>query len=78
MADNWSAEELEASVVAYFDMRQNDFQKEPYSKKAYYRELSRRFGRTEKAFEYRLQNISFVLSVVSRKWWKFESGVISG
>jgi 5-methylcytosine-specific restriction protein A len=70
MADNWSAEELEASVVAYFDMRQNDFQKEPYSKKAYYRELSRRFGRTEKAFEYRLQNISFVLSVMGRDWVK--------
>ena len=68
MAENWSTAELEASVVAYLEMRQNDFDGTPYSKKAYYRELSSRFGRTEKSFEYRMQNISYVLSVMGRDW----------
>jgi hypothetical protein len=49
MTDNWSAEELEASVVTYFEMLQNDFQKEPYSKKAYYRELSREVWQNQKS-----------------------------
>ena len=70
MAENWSTEELEASVVAYLEMRQNDFDQTPYSKKAYYRQLSSRFGRTEKSYEYRMQNISYVFSVKGREWVK--------
>jgi len=35
----------------------------PFVKKSYYRELAARFGRTAKAFEYRAQNISHVLSL---------------
>jgi len=70
MAQNWNTKELEASVVAYLEMRQNDFDQNPYSKKAYYRLLSSRFGRTEKAYEYRMQNISFVFSVMGREWVK--------
>ncbi|MGB0572690.1 MAG: HNH endonuclease [Alphaproteobacteria bacterium] len=68
MADNWSTEELEASVVAYLEMRQCDFDGTSYSKKGYYRQLSVRFGRTEKAYEYRMQNISYVFSVLGREW----------
>ena len=66
MAENWSTEELEASVVAYLEMRQNDFDQIPYS----YRRLSSKFGRTEKAYEYRMQNISYVFSVMGREWVK--------
>jgi 5-methylcytosine-specific restriction protein A len=51
-------------------MRQNDFDQIKYSKKAYYRELSSKFGRTEKAYEYRMQNISYVFSVLGREWVK--------
>jgi 5-methylcytosine-specific restriction enzyme A len=68
MADNWSTEEIEASVIAYLEMRQNDFDGTSYSKKAYYRALSGRFGRTEKAYEYRMQNISYVFSILGREW----------
>ena len=70
MAENWSTEELEASVVAYLEMRKNDFDQTPYSKKAYYRQLSSRFRRTEKSYEYRMQNISYIFSVKGREWVK--------
>jgi 5-methylcytosine-specific restriction protein A len=70
MAENWSSEELEASVAAYLEMRQNDFDGKAYSKKSYYRELASRFERTEKSFEYRMQNISYVFSVMGRSWVK--------
>ena len=70
MAENWSTEELEASVVAYLEMRQNDFGQIAYSKKASYRKLSSKFGRTEKAYEYRMQNISYVFSEMGREWVK--------
>ena len=68
MAKTWNEEELEASVIAYMEMRQNDFERKSYSKKAFYRKLARRFGRTEKAYEYRMQNISYVLSAMGRNW----------
>jgi 5-methylcytosine-specific restriction protein A len=70
VAENWSTTELEAAAVAYLEMRRNEFDGTPYSKKAYYRELFSRFGRTEKAYEYRMQNISYVFSVMGREWVK--------
>ncbi len=70
MSAIWTEEELEASVLAYMDMRKKDSMAEPYIKKSYYSELSKRFGRTEKAFEYRMQNISYVMSLMGRKWVK--------
>ena len=70
MAKNWSTEELEASVAVYMEMRKNDFDGTPYSKKLYYQELSLKFDRTEKSFEYRMQNISYVFSVMGRSWVK--------
>ena len=39
-----------------------------FVKKRYYRDLAQRFGRTEKAFEYRAQNISYVLALQGREW----------
>ncbi len=68
MSTIWTEEELEASVLAYMDMHKKETQNERYIKKSYYSELSKRFDRTEKAFEYRMQNISYVMSLMGRKW----------
>ena len=64
----WSDEELRASVDAYREMLSKHRRSESYSKKEYYRALSKRFGRTEKSFEYRAQNISHVLELLGREW----------
>ena len=70
MSTIWTEEELEASVFAYMDMHKKEIQNERYIKKSYYAELSNRFDRTEKAFEYRMQNISYVMYLMGRKWIK--------
>ncbi|WBA80112.1 HNH endonuclease signature motif containing protein [Endozoicomonas sp. GU-1] len=70
MTTIWTEEELEAAVLAYMDMHRKDTQNEHYIKKNYYSDLSKRFDRTEKAFEYRMQNISYVMSLMGRKWVK--------
>ena len=67
---NWSREELEASVKSYLEMRQKDLNGENYIKKEYYQRLSKAFSRTEKSFEYRMQNISYVFSLMGRDWVK--------
>lgn len=41
---------------------------EPFTKKTYYQALSDRFGRTQKSYEYRMQNISYVYSLQGRQW----------
>jgi len=67
---NWIREELEASVKSYLEMRQKDLDGENYIKKEYYQKLSTEFSRTEKSFEYRMQNISYVFSLMGRDWVK--------
>ena len=67
---NWSREELEASVKSYLEMRQKDLNGENYIKKEHYQRLSKAFSRTEKSFEYRMQNISYVFSLMGRDWVK--------
>lgn len=64
----WSTEELKAAVDSYLQMLDKHRTGQTFVKKAYYRELSKRFGRTEKSFEYRAQNISFVLELMGRDW----------
>jgi hypothetical protein len=39
-------------------------------KTRYYKDLSEKYGRTAKAFEYRMQNISFLFSTLNRVWVK--------
>ena len=68
MAEDWSDEELKASVVAYRKMQALDRAGEQRFKKQVYRDLAEQFGRTEKAFEFRMQNISAVLSMLGRDW----------
>jgi len=70
MSDAWSREELRASVEAYVEMQRKEHQGLPFTKKRYYQDLAATFGRTEKAFEYRMQNISYVMSLLGRDWLK--------
>ena len=65
---DWTREELRASVVAYVEMRNLESRGEKFVKKSVYEKLSEQFGRSPKAFEYRMQNISYVYSVLGRKW----------
>lgn len=64
----WARDELKASVEAYIDMLRLHRSGKPFVKKDYYRTLEKRFGRTEKAYEYRAQNISRVLELQGREW----------
>lgn len=66
--DEWSDDELRAAVASYKDMQQRAAVGEPFTKKAYYDALARQFGRSAKAFEYRMQNISYVLTLLGRDW----------
>lgn len=68
MTDEWSDEELKAAVDAYNQMARNHAERKPYSKKAIYSELAQRFGRSAKAFEYRMQNVSAVLDGMGEPW----------
>ena len=64
----WTNDELKASVIAYGEMLSMQSQGKPYSKKTIYRRLADQFGRTEGAFEYRMQNISHVLNQLGKEW----------
>lgn len=68
MATVWSDEELAASVEAYMEMARLSSANQPFSKKQVYRDLAARFARTEKAFEFRMQNISAVLAEMDKSW----------
>ena len=68
MSEEWSDQELVASVEAYKGMLQLEEDAKAYSKRQVYRDLAERFGRSEKAYEYRMQNISAVLAEMERRW----------
>ena len=68
MTTNWSDAELEASVRSYLEMKDKELKGIKFTKVDYYRDLSKKFGRSEKSFEYRMQNISFVFSQLGREW----------
>lgn len=57
----WTQEELAAAVAAYRWMEQRVAQGHGINKAQVYRELSERHGRSLKSWEYRMQNISYVL-----------------
>ncbi len=64
----WTEEELRAAVLAYTEMQRKERNEERVVKAAIYRELSARYGRSPKAFELRMQNISSVLDRMGRSW----------
>jgi len=68
MADDWSNDELAGAVAAYNEMVRRNAEQKPYSKREVYRTLAKQFGRTEKAFGYRMQNISAVLDELGELW----------
>lgn len=65
---DWTREELSAAVHAYVEMLELERCGESFTKKKYYDALSSRFNRSSKAFEYRMQNISYVYEVLGRQW----------
>ena len=67
---NWTKKELEASVTAYIEMRTKEKRNEKFVKKDIYRNLSKRFGRSEGSFEYRMQNISYIYDEWGEPWIK--------
>ena len=66
----WSDEELRDSVLAYIDMQNNIAMQRAFTKKAVYKKLSEKWGRTEKSYERRMGNISSVLALHGRFWIK--------
>lgn len=58
MNNDWTDEELRAAVDVYVEMLQKHHSNKPFTKKHYYEELHRKYGRTEKSFAYRMQNIA--------------------
>jgi 5-methylcytosine-specific restriction protein A len=68
MSGGWDDEELKATVEAYVEMQRNERAGLFFVKVQYYRRLMQKFGRPEKAYELRMQNISYVLSLMGRGW----------
>lgn len=66
----WSDEELKDSVFAYKTMQKELSAGRPVIKRAIYRELAKKWGRTEKSYEMRMSNISAVLDLHGREWIK--------
>ena len=66
--ENWTEEELRAAVEAYIEMRSKELRGISFAKNHYYKKLAEQFGRTEKSYEYRMQNISYVYSLLGRPW----------
>ena len=66
--EGWSHDELRAAVAAYLDMQQLERVGSQFIKKKYYDALAEQFGRTTNSFEFRMQNISYVLSLMGRAW----------
>lgn len=68
MSADWTEDELRAAIEAYLEMAERSRRGTALVKAPVYRELESRFGRTRKAFEYRMQNISYVLTLMGRDW----------
>ena len=66
----WSDEELKDAVFAYKKMQHDLDSGAPVVKKAIYKTLSEKWGRTENSYERRMSNISAVLDLNGRAWIK--------
>lgn len=64
----WTDDELAAAVEAYRQMEARLANGSGLEKARVYRELADRHGRTAKAWEYRMQNISHVLDQAGMPW----------
>lgn len=68
MEKDWNSEELRATVEAYVEMLEHERAGRIFVKKQYCKKLAQAFGRSEKAYDSRMQNISYVLSLIGRSW----------
>lgn len=66
--NDWTLQQLAAAVEAYRWMQQRADDDRKVNKTQLYRELSLNHGRTPKAWEYRMQNISHVLDQLNQDW----------
>jgi hypothetical protein len=64
----WTEDELAAAVEAYRGMEERLASGSDIGKAKVYRELATRLGRSVKAWEYRMQNISHVLDQAGEPW----------
>ena len=71
LKNNWSDKELSDSVKIYIEMREKDLDGFSYVKKDYYSLLHKKHpSRSEKSFERRMGNISFIYSEAGRRYTK--------
>ena len=68
MTNTWTKLELQDAIQAYLDLQSKLAQGEKIVKSDVYKRLSSKHNRTVKAFEYRMRNISYVLSLQNRAW----------
>lgn len=66
--DDWTREQLAAAVEAYRWMQVRTAEGLKLNKTQLYRDLALKHGRTPKAWEYRMQNISHVLDQLKQDW----------
>ncbi len=66
----WSDDELRDSVFAYKTMQKEIAAGRPVNKSLIYKDLAKKWGRTEKSYERRMSNISAVLDLHGRAWIK--------
>lgn len=64
----WSDEEMKDSVREYLQMLTNERAGIKFNKAQIYRDLSQKYNRGAKAYEFRMQNISYVFELLGRTW----------
>ncbi|HHF2889589.1 TPA: HNH endonuclease [Vibrio diabolicus] len=64
----WSDEEMKDSVREYLQMLTNERAGIKFNKAQIYRDLSQKYNRGAKAYEFRMQNISYVFELLGRAW----------
>lgn len=65
---DWTGEEVDACVTAYFENLAKDIAGEPFVKSHLYRALTSEIPRSEKSIEYKFQNISAILNQLGLEW----------
>lgn len=66
--NEWTSEQLAAAVDGYRALQDAEAQGQKPNKTELYRQLATAYGRTPKAWEYRMQNISHVLELLGLPW----------
>ncbi len=68
MNNEWSTDELLDTVKSYIDMWYKQKLNIPFIKMEYYKNLYNKYGRSTSAFEYRMQNISYIFEMCNLGW----------